>query len=69
MMTLAEDFRYEIARCAGGLTITELRRLGDLVDLDGKRYYDPNTDLWVPRGVLLFRPREKALRDVLKVEA
>ena len=67
MMTLAEGFRYEIARCAGGLTITELRRLGDAKSLDSERYYDPGTDLWVPRGVLLFRPREK-VRDLLEVK-
>ena len=67
---MGDDFRYQIARAAGGLTLGEWRRQDGKGDINDKRYRDADTDLWLPRGVLLWRPRAKVApaRDTLIVE-
>lgn len=61
----------EIGREAGGLTWQELAIKGDAIPtkVAEERYYDETTDLWIPRGVLLFRPQRKkdSGRDVMVV--
>lgn len=61
---------FEVARAAGGLSIAELRRQHGAVDLNDTHYLDEHTDLWIPHGVLLFRPwrRRQPVRDTMQLE-
>lgn len=64
----ASPTHYQAARNAGGLTWGELQKDGACTaeQLYEVRYYDAATGLWIPRGVLLFRPgAPKTVRDVL----
>jgi hypothetical protein len=60
----------EIAIAAGGLTLMGWRLNGGTGDINDERYQDPVTKMWIPRGILLWRPRPKGQeqRDVLQVE-
>lgn len=61
---------FDVARAAGGMTITEMRRRGIAVPLDETHWLDEHTDLWIPRGVLLFRPwrKKQTERDTMQLE-
>ena len=59
----------QTARFAGGLSIYELRidrPRADLNTVTAGRWYDPITELWIPDGVALLRPRQPK-RDRLAV--
>jgi hypothetical protein len=49
-----------IARGAGGVTLSEWRRKFGDGDINAKRYLDPETDLWIPKNILLWRQRPLA---------
>ena len=62
----------ECAIAAGGMTMFQLRMQHPLLSTEGiqeLRYFDPITDYWIPRGVLLFRIRPEAVkkRDVVNL--
>jgi hypothetical protein len=65
---------FDVARGAGGLSMTELRRKGFKEaqhTLDDTHWLDEHTDLWIPRGVLLCRPwrnKKKPKRDEMQLE-
>jgi hypothetical protein len=61
---------FDVARAAGGLSMTELRRRGVQSPLDDTHWLDEHTDLWIPRGVLLCRPwrKKKLARDTMQLE-
>lgn len=59
-----------IARNAGGQTWGEMR-IRKLIDQPGVTHWlDEHTDLWIPRGVLLFRPwrKKQTSRDTMQLE-
>lgn len=65
----ADGRDYLVARNAGGQTWYEMR-LRKLIDKPKETHYlDEHTDLWIPRGVLLFRPwlKKKPERDQLQI--
>lgn len=66
----ADTRDYNIARGAGGQTWHEMR-LRKLIDKPMETHYlDEHTDLWIPRGVLLFRPwlKKGVKRDQMQLE-
>lgn len=66
----ADERDMEVAHGAGGQTWAEMRRL-KLVDEPALTHYlDEHTNLWIPRGILLFRPwrRRKPARDTMQLE-
>ena len=66
----ADSRDMTIARNAGGKTWGEmsLRKLQDEMSIT--HYLDEHTDLWIPRGVLLFRPwrKKKPERDTMQLD-
>ena len=46
----------QLARAAGGKTLTEFPRKLRYAGLIDTHWWDEHTDLWIPKGVLLFRP-------------
>jgi hypothetical protein len=73
----ADTRSWEVARAAGGLTWQEMGfRRYDLAVREREtltHWLDEHSDLWLPKGILLFRPwlgRPDALvrRDVMQLE-
>lgn len=61
---------WDIARGANGKTWAEMK-IRKLIDEPSQTHYlDEMTDLWIPRGVLLFRRRAKKAepRDTMQLE-
>lgn len=60
---------WDIARGANGKTWAEMK-IRKLIDQPSETHYlDDLTDLWIPRGILLFRRRpKKAERDTMQLE-
>lgn len=66
----ADSRDFQVARSAGGKTWGEMR-LRKLIDQPRETHYlDEHTDLWIPRGVLLFRPwhKKRPVRDMMQLD-
>ncbi len=71
MTTQAYMAMLNIARGAGGVTLSEWRRKFGDGDINAKRYLDAETDLWIPKNILLWRQRPLAramAQDTLSVD-